>query len=213
MPTYATLLADIPLTMMNSESAFVAQCPTFAQIAQDRLFRDLIVPALETNTTGSLVAATATLSNPTRLIAYRYVMLQASNAWITLPQRTLAVARQLYPSLSASGTPAMWSVGTADNIVFTPAPSIANPYDIRYRQKLAYLTGTDTNWLTDNAYDALLYASCAEASRFVQDDRQGSMIKIYESQYAQAVSTINGRAVPAAQDDYTLPFGSSGRAA
>ena len=45
-----------------------------------------------------------------------------------------------------------------------------------------------TNWLTDNAYDALLYGALIEAAIY---DKNPQMMQLYEKRYQEAVAAVN----------------------
>lgn len=213
MGSYTTLLTDVPAWLENTDTAFVAQVPTFISNGEARIYREANIPQLETITSGTLSSAitpVGTFTFPSDLIATRYVTIQASAQWSgPLPLINLGVGRQMYPSLTSQGEPQVYAVYDATRLIFFPPPDQNYPYELAYRRKLPALSASNaTNWLTDNAYDLLLAAACCEGVRYTLDDRQEGLTKLWQAKYREALNALNARATAAGQDDYPLVFGS-----
>lgn len=212
MGSYTTLLTDIPAWLQNDSSEFAAQVPTFISNGEARIYRDVNIPQLETITSGTLSSAinpAGTLTFPTDLVATRYITIQAGAQWNgPLPLINLGVGRSMYPSLTSVGQPVAYAVYDATRLIFFPPQDQGYPYELAYRRKLPALSASNTtNWVSENAYDLLLAACCCEGVRFILDDRQETLTKIWEGKYQSALTALNNRATTAAQDDYALVFG------
>lgn len=211
MPTYdyTLLVADASTWMMNEAPEFVAQVPTMIGNAETRIYRDLTVPQFEYTASGSLVATTAYFTRPSDLITLRYISLQANNEQqppLILIEK--ALGDSFYPGLSTIGLPKFYAIYDATRYRLYPTPASNYPYDFFYKRKLAPLGPTNlTNFLTENFYDGLLAAVLCEASRFVLDDREQSLININEAKYTSAVQALNAQeSVRDARDDYAVPY-------
>lgn len=207
MSDYATLLTDVPSWIENSTDELLAALPQLAANAQLRMNREIQHPALETVAAASLTAGSQVLPRPADLFALRALTIQASNMWQPVLQKQLEVLMVMYPSLSFQSTPRFYAVFDATTYYLFAIPDQAYPYRLQYRKQLALLTeALPTNWFTINAYDALLAATIVEAARFVLDDRQQSLIAIWEPRYQAAVQAINAIARADATNDYPIPF-------
>jgi hypothetical protein len=210
MPTYdySTLVSDVQTWMENTDTSFVAQVPTFIANGETRLYRDLIIPQLEYEATGTLTVNNGFFTRPNDLIALRYMSLQSNNNQnpiLILIQYAFGIT--MYPGLTDIGQPLYYSVYDSTRYRLFPIPDANYPYNFFYRRRLPALSNTNqTNWLTDNAYDLLLASALCEASRFVLDDRQASLIQINEAKYQSALKAINFRETKASVDDYQIPF-------
>lgn len=218
MPTYnySLLVADASQWMMNEAAEFVSQVPTMIGNAETRIFRDLTVPQFEYVTTGSLTALSPYFARPSDMITLRYISLQANNQQqppLILIQK--ALGDTFYPGLSTTGLPTYYGIYDATRYKLYPTPVSNYPYEFAYKRKLASLsTSNETNFLTENFYDGLLAAVLCEASRFVLDDRQQSLININEAKYASAIKALNAQeSKRGANDDYDVPYTDAGDAA
>lgn len=207
MPNYTSLVADTQTWMENTEASFVGSIDTFILNAETRLYRDLIIPQLEYEETGSLSSSSAFFARPSDLIALRYMTLEVNNEYQTLVLIQEGTGLAWYPSLTAMGVPLYYAVYDATRYRMFPAPDQNFPYHLYYRRKLPPLSDANqTNYLTDSLYDLLLAAVLCEASRFVIDDRAEGLLKMYEAKYQSALSATNQRETKASTDDYQIPF-------
>ena len=140
-------------------------------------------------------ALSATISSgviavPTGYLEMKYAYINASPT-STLQRKDLDYIYTNYPTRSADGKPAYYArQGT--NFIFGPYPD--SNYSIAgiYYKKLTALTGTATNFITDDIPDALIFGSLVEAEPFLQNDER---ITLWESRYQQTIKAAQ------AQDD------------
>ena len=73
---------------------------------------------------------------------------------------------EFWPDRTVTGTPEYYAYFDDTTIYVAPTPNSNIPVEISYRRRLPALSSSNlTNWLTDNASDALLY-DLLEASMF-----------------------------------------------
>lgn len=205
MSTYATLISDVQSWLTNTEAEFVAAIPTFIRMAEARLFRDIDVQALETTQAGTLSSGVATLAKPADLIAPRHMTITVAGARKVLRFKELEYLFEYWPTAAATAEPVYYAVDASDYLI-APTPDQVYPYSLGYKRRLPALSATNpSNWLTTDAYDALLYATLCEAVRFLQDDR-GALLPSFEERYAAAVAAINAVDQRASRDDYRTPY-------
>ena len=96
---------------------------------------------------------------------------------------------EYWPDRTATGTPTYYSYFDYNTIYVAPTPSSNMNVEISYRRRLPALSSSNTtNWLTDNASDALLYGSLVEACNF---NRNYTLQERYLALYTNAVSSVN----------------------
>jgi hypothetical protein len=98
--------------------------------------------------------------------------------------------RQYWPNQTLTGTPRFYADYDYQHWFFAPTPSAAFPYELIYYE-LPALLGDDvqTNWFTEYAPNALLYASLMEAAPFLKNEE---IIPIWQAFYDRAVAALNG---------------------
>jgi hypothetical protein len=104
--------------------------------------------------------------------------------------RAYEYMRQYWPNQTLTGTPRFYADYDYQHWFFAPTPSAAFPYELIYYE-LPALLGDDvqTNWFTEYAPNALLYASLMEAAPFLKNEE---IIPIWQGFYDRAVAALNG---------------------
>jgi hypothetical protein len=166
------------------------QIPTFinhAQLSLERKFNFQYMEMLEEYTG----VATYSLAAP---MDYKSI----KGAFVTdvngdrrlLTKCDLKVALLKYPNYTTNtGTPQFISTLDARReFIIRPTPTSPVDIDIFYYAKSTPLVNTtDTNWLTENAPDILLYGALLDASPFLADV---SLINIWQSRFDIEVSNL-----------------------
>lgn len=214
MPDYNQLLLDIPAYMQNANLASTdadwgaTVTNSIIPTAELRLSRDLRVAGFQTEVMGTIALGANSFPRPADLVSLD-VMLVTVNGFQTPLQ--LKQAEYVYEYISggaAAGAPKYYAIKDGSTYLTAPVADAAYPYELNYTRRLPSLSlAVPTNWITVNAYDCLLAACLAEASRFVQDDRaQTSMISAWEGKYQTLVAAINDAETRADRDDFRVPF-------
>lgn len=133
-------------------------------LAEAMLFRELEIPATETEVTGTTSGGTITLpvdfGRPVRLT------IVVGSVTYTLDYYSAAVEQ------STTGVPSSYRI-EQDQIVLQDAPADAYGYTLVYIPDLSPLSGTNTsNWLLAHHPDLYLYAGALECARHVRNDRE-----------------------------------------
>jgi hypothetical protein len=206
MSDYNSLLTDIPAWMENNSAELAAVVPQIIVSAQNRMFRDLDVQQLETFVNGTLTAGVQTFSRPSDLIQPRYARITTASGQLALQFKQLEYLFELWPTGAlTTSQPIYYGVYDSTEYLVAPTPDLNYPYQFGYKQRLPYLSvANPSNVLTDLWYDALLAACLAEAARFVLDDRQATLISIWENKYGFLVKGINDVDRRAERDDFRI---------
>jgi len=134
-----------------------AKLPTFIQLAEANIFRELSLNEIETSvtatTSGNSITLPSDFGSVSRLI-------------ITYQGRELNIDYAIDPSVSTtSGFPSSYTLEKNVLRLF-PAPSDAYSYTLYYIPAIAALSDTNvTNWVSINAPDLYLYAAALEYAR------------------------------------------------
>ena len=189
MSTYTKLVADIKDFMEDDGSEFSDAVDTFIDLAELKLSRDLAVPAIRKRQTGTLTSSDPFLTLPTDLVTLEYFQLNNSNVRTSLLLKSDEFMQEFWPNRTSTGTPKYYAYFDNSTIYVAPTPSANTPVEISYRRRLDALSSSNTsNWLTTDAYDALLYGSLIEAAVY---DKNPQMLQLYEKRYQEAVATVN----------------------
>lgn len=189
MTTYATLVSDIKKFMEDDGTEFSASIDTFIDITELKLSRELIVPAFRQRATSALSQNDAFITLPTDLIVLENLHLNNSNVRSILLLRSDEFMIEFWPNRTATGTPKYYSYYDNTTLYVAPTPASNINVEISYRRRLPGLSSSNTtNWLSENAFDCLLYGCLVEASSFNRND---AMMQKYTALYQASVQAVN----------------------
>lgn len=198
--SYTQLKADIPAWLQNESDELTAQLDRVIDLAEARLSRDLMIRAYDHVVTGNFVAGTETITRPADIIQPNYIRWQnASGTWTSLLKKQREWLFDYWPTPSDTGTPVYYGDLDNTNFLIAPTPDDTYAYEIGYRRRLPALSASnETNWLTDYAEDALLFACLVEASAFTIEPAQ---LQSFAGLYQNAVARVNNEFTRTLRDD------------
>lgn len=192
--TYSSLVSDLENYLQRYDNLIVSQIPQFIMLAQQRIPREMKILGFRQEVVGTLtgdVLTSGLMPKPSdwrKTIAF-YVGTGATNS-VHAPvfERDYDYIRSIYPDPSIAGVPRFYGDADWNHWLIQPTPDQAYPFKIPYYSTLTYLDDTtQTNWLTVNAPDLLLYASLLEAVPFVKVDER---IPVWQGFYNAAKQAL-----------------------
>jgi hypothetical protein len=161
--TYSELQANVATYLHRTDLAAVI--PTFIQLAEGSLFREISPPETEVITTGVTVGGYAVL--PADFGTLQKLTVTAGGVTRNLEYLALAnvgTEVQEAPGYYTFEAGKLRIYGTSDGQAYT----------LHYLPGMGALSDTNTsNWLLANAPDLYLYASCLEGAKYIRDDTEG----------------------------------------
>ena len=195
-----------------------AVCENIILNAQYRIFRDIPIDADRKQQTGNLVTGQETINAPGGALFIRGIqvcdssaVLTGSNVWLEKKDVTYL---QEYISSTASGKRgqpkyyAMFGGATGESdttsgrMYFAPVPDTTYKFRVHYNAAPALLENNDTNYISLNFPNGLLYCCLSEAYGFLKGPID--MLTLYENKYKQEVQKFaNEQVGRRRRDDYT----------
>ena len=186
--------------------------------AQYRIFRDIPIDADRKQQTGNLVTGQETINAPAGAVFVRGIQVYdstsattGSNIWLEKKDVTYL---QEYVSSTASdkrGKPKYYAMfggatgesdTTSGRVYFSPVPDTTYKFRIHYNAAPALLENNDTNYISLNFPNGLLYCCLSEAYSFLKGPID--MLTLYENKYKQEVQKFaNEQVGRRRRDDYT----------
>jgi len=191
MTTYAILKADLIDLTENNSSDFATESDQFIDTVELRLSRELRnCPELYKHQTSTLTVSDPFITKPTDLITMiSFQVLSSAAARTAIEYRDVSFINEYWPTRTSTGTPKFYADWDDDYLIVAPTPSATLTIEINYRKRFDALSGSNTtSWLTENAYDLLLYGCLIEAAIY---DKNPQMMQMYEKRYQEALATVN----------------------
>ena len=133
-----------------------------------------------------------TSPDPTSLATIRTVHIFPASGTPTrdfLEHRDISYMNEYWPDRTATGTPKYWSWWDHNTIYVAPTPDLAYNVELGITRLPTRLSSSNTtSWLGNNAPAALLYASLAEAFKFLKGPPD--MLQTYEQSYQRALQEL-----------------------
>jgi len=186
--------------------------------AQYRIFRDVPIDADRKQESGNLVTGQETINAPAGAVFIRGIQVYDSTSATTGPNVWLEkkdiTYLQEYISSTASakrGQPKYYAMfggatgesdTTSGRMMFAPVPDTTYKFRVHFNKAPALLENNDTNYISLNFPNGLLYCCLSEAYGFLKGPID--MLTLYENKYKQEVQKFaNEQVGRRRRDDYT----------
>ena len=186
--------------------------------AQYRIFRDVPIDADRKQQTGNLVVGQETINAPAGAVFIRALQVYDSTSATTganvfLEKKDISYLQEYVPSTESAkrGKPKYYAMfggatgesdTTSGRIMFAPVPDATYKFRVHYNKAPALLENDDTNYISLNFPNGLLYCCLSEAFSFLKGPID--MLTLYENKYKQEVQKFaNEQVGRRRRDDYT----------
>ena len=186
--------------------------------AQYRIFRDVPIDADRKQQTGNLVTGQETINSPAGAVFIRGVQVYDStsattgaNVW--LEKKDVTYLQEYISSTESAkrGQPKYYAMSggatgesdtTSGRMMFAPVPDTTYKFRVHFNVAPALLEGDNTNYISLNFPNGLLYCCLSEAYGFLKGPID--MLTLYENKYKQEVQKFaNEQVGRRRRDDYT----------
>ena len=186
--------------------------------AQYRIFRDVPIDADRKQQTGNLVVGQETINAPAGAVFIRALQVYDSTSATTganifLQKKDISYLQEYIPSTESAkrGQPKYYAMfggatgesdTTSGRIMFAPVPDATYSFRVHYNAAPALLENDDTNYISLNFPNGLLYCCLSEAYSFLKGPMD--MLTLYENKYKQEVQKFASEQIGRRRrDDYT----------
>ncbi len=187
---YAQLTQLIQDYCESTEQSFVANIPTFVQVAEQRIYNTVQLPALRKNVTGSMSNGNQYMSLPTDwLSTFSIAVLDTvTNEYEYLLNKDVNFIRASYPFPATSGKPKYYAIFDNTTMLLGPTPNANYTAELHYYYYPVSIVTAGTSWLGNNFDSVLLYGSLREAYTYLKGE--GDMMQNYEQKYQEALGQL-----------------------
>lgn len=176
-----------------SDTSVYDMLPELINMAERNIAIDLNVTGIREIVTATMVAGTSIYQKPSR---WRRTVSINFGAGTTLDQRTplfsrsYEYCRSYWPDDSETAQPKFYADYSDQYMLVAPTPDAAYPFEMVYYSKPLLLDDANqTNWITENWPQLLLYATLREVAPFMKDDQR---MATWEQMYSNLLSSITG---------------------
>jgi hypothetical protein len=187
---YASLTTLIQQYCESTEQSFVANIPTFVQLAEERIYNAVQIPAIRRNQIGTLTIGNKYLTLPSDWLATfsLAVIDPVTNAQEFLLDKDVNFIRQSYPDPDDQAKPKYYAIFDDNTFILGPTPDLAYQVEMHYYYYPQSIVTAGTSWLGDNYENVLLYGSLREAYTYLKGE--ADMMQYYEAKYQEAIQQL-----------------------
>ena len=168
---------------------------TMTELAEQKIYNSVQLPALRKNVTGTLTSGNQYLSAPTDFLSVFSLAVVSSGVYSYLLNKDVNFIRESFPDPSTTGTPkyyALFGPDSSNNTELTfilgPTPSAGLTAELHYFYYPQSIVTAGTSWLGDNFDSVLFNAVMVEAARFMKQEQD--IVAMYNEQYVQALTLL-----------------------
>ena len=174
----------------STEQSFVANIPTFVQLAEERIYNTVQLPAIRKNVTGSTSNGNQYLSLPSDWLSTfsMAVIDPTTQDYEYLLNKDVNYIRAAYPPPTSTGKPAYYAIFDDTTMLLGPTPDAAYTIELHYYYYPTSIVNSGTSWLGNNFETVLLYGSLREAYTYLKGSED--MMNYYEQKYQESLGQL-----------------------
>ena len=187
---YSQLSQMIQDYVQSTETSFVSNIPTFVQLAEERIYNSVQIPALRKTSTASAVISNQYMSLPSDWLAtFSLAIINPStNVYTFLLNKDVNFMRECFTTSTATGAPQYYAIWDNDTMILGPTPNLAYTLELNYYYYPPSIVSANTSWLGTNFETILLYGSLREAYVYLKGEQD--MMQYYEQKYQEALAQL-----------------------
>jgi hypothetical protein len=187
---YTQLVDLVKQYTQNEETSFVANIPNFVQLAEERIYNAVFIPAIRKNQIGTLTPSNKYLSVPADWLANfsLSVIDPVTNAQTFLLDKDVNFIRECYPDPDDVGVPKYYAIFDKNTFILGPTPDSNYQVELHYYYYPESIVTASTSWLGDNFETVLLYGTLREAYLYMKGEQD--LIQYYEQKYQESLGLL-----------------------
>lgn len=169
--TYNSLTDLVLQYLERSDPAVVAFIPTAISLAEFEIAQDIKTLGQMEVVTANMQIGNPVIQKPARWRKTVSMTLTTPTGKQPVFLRKLEYLNNYWPVVATTGTPLFYADYDYDNWFVAPTPSAAYAFEALCYTRLQPLdSATQTNWLTQNAPNAMLFGTLKQTAPFLKDD-------------------------------------------
>jgi hypothetical protein len=174
----------------NSEPTFLADIPTFVQLAEERVYNSVQIPAIRKNQTGFMSLGNKYLTLPTDWLATfsLSVIDPTSQAQTFMIDKDVNFIRESFPVPTSTGTPTHYGQFDQNTLILGPTPDAPYAVELHYYYYPESIVTASCSWVGNNFGEVLLYGALREAYLFMKGEQD--IIGYYEQKYQEGMALL-----------------------
>lgn len=186
--TYNNLITTVGDYLERDD--LVESIPTFIMLAETKVSRILKAQLAQIAVTSNLNQGNPVIVKPERWIETISFTIETDDGIVVLKERPRELIQSMYPVLTNTATPKYYAEWQQNYYYIGPTPDDNYAFELMIYQQPPFLDdGQQTNYLTENAPDLLLYSTLLEAEGYLKNDER---LPVWKAARDEIISQLNG---------------------
>ena len=185
--TYDSLITAVEQYLERNDPAVVNQIPTFITLCEYEIAQQIKTLGQQQVVDATMSPNNAIIQKPARW--RKTVSFNVTNTGSTPSPVFLRKYEYLlnYNTGATTGLPLYYADYDYDHWLVAPTPDQAYPFQVLFYERLQPLDSTNqTNWITQNAPNAMLFGTLLQAMPFLKNDQR----QIFQQKYQEAMQVL-----------------------
>ena len=184
---YSELAAAVASTTVNEFDP--TDMARLVQLAEQKIYNAVQIPALRKNVTGNLTPAGPYLTLPTDfLYPYSLAVIASTGEYSYLLDKDVSFIRSAYPTPLFAGLPKYYAIFDQDTVIVGPTPDTNYAVELHYGFYPESIVTAGTSWIGDNFDSVLLNGALVEAARFMKEEQD--VVAMYTKMFDESMMQL-----------------------
>jgi len=190
--TYDSLTSTVLQYLERKDAAVVNAVPTFITLAEFEIAEQIKTLGQLQIAESTMLAGEPNLQKPARWRKTVSMSVTVDGKKQPVYLRKYEYLKNYWPDSSQTTSPKYYADTNWDHWYLAPTPDQDYTFEVLYYERIAPLSSTNqTNWLTQNAPNAMLFGTLLQAMPFLKNDQR----QIFQQKYSEAMQTLKGEDV------------------
>ena len=185
--TYDSLTATVLQYLERKDAAVVDAIPTFISLTEFEVAQEIKTLGQLQIAESAMTAANPVLQKPARWRKTVSMNVVVNGARQPVYLRKYEYLKSYWPDSSKTSVPEYYADTDWDHWYVAPTPDSAYNFEVLYYERIEPLSSTNqTNWLTQNAPNAMLFGTLLQAMPFLKNDQR----VIFQQKYSESLQAL-----------------------
>lgn len=190
--TYDSLTSTVLQYLERRDRATVDAIPTFITLAEFEIAEQVKTLGQLQVAESTMLADNALLQKPARWRKTVSMSVTVGGKKKPVLLRKYEYLKNYWPDETATDVPLYYADTDWDHWYLAPTPDQDYAFEVLYYERISPLSSTNqTNWLTQNAPNAMLFGTLLQAMPFLKNDQR----QIFQQKYTEALQALKGEDV------------------
>ena len=190
--TYDSLTSTVLQYLERNDTAVVNAIPTFISLAEFEIAQEIKTLGQLQIVESNMTASNAILQKPARWRKTVSMSVTVAGKKQPVYLRKYEYLKNYWPDADQTDVPLYYADTDWEHWYIAPTPNLAYAFEVLYYERIAPLSSANqTNWLTQNAPNAMLFGTLLQAMQFLKNDQR----VIFQQKYTESLQSLKSEDV------------------